>query len=282
MGSNKTLGFRNACSWLIFCSAFIFCCGYPAGNKKVAVILHGESFRAHSHQGSREIGEHGYAPQKFAVRSHITNIFLPLVMDLNYSAVDVFLETYVTPWLEDLKRWYGPFDVVDRELFDANVGRLDNGHFREIMNKSNEYDGILILRPDMIMKDLFPCALASANRSKILFSFRCWTGGDTLTSGRHRIADMITWIPAWAFTGVDCSNCLWLNHDVMDYVVPKFGQQNVGYLLPAEQHDSDPEKDKNPLYSLADRPEGPEVNSVLSDFSCASDATLARAMQRSR
>lgn len=48
----------------------------------------------------------------------------------------------------------------------------------------------------------------------------------------------------------------------MDVAVPLLGRENIGYLLPADQHDSDPKKDWNPLYRLAARQEGRDVFSV--------------------
>jgi len=47
------------------------------------------------------------------------------------------------------------------------------------------------------------------------------------------------------------------------------GIENAGYILPGDQHDSDPRKDWNPLYLLAGRDEVEDVLSVTLDRSAA-------------
>ena len=49
------------------------------------------------------------------------------------------------------------------------------------------------------------------------------------------------------------------NHKALDLAVPALGKDGVGFILPEDQHDSDPEKDANPLYLLAARSEGRDV-----------------------
>jgi hypothetical protein len=219
-------------------------------NNRVAVILHGESFRAHAAQHSREVGLPGWAPQRAAALSHITHIFLPLVLRLNYSGVDLFLETYDTPWLPDLLAWYGPYVAVNPGALSIRNAsapggpkfEFEDGAVRGILARE-EHAALLVLRPDAIVKPLFACALASANRSSILFSFRCWkeniTGtGDLLEDGQERVADVVTWLPRWAFAAArDCPYCFWLKHRVRSWAVPRYGLQNLGYLLPGDQHD---------------------------------------------
>lgn len=255
----------------------------PARNR-VAVIVHGESFREHAAQHVRDVGVEGWEAQRAASLSHIEQAFLPLVFRMNYSGVDLFLETYDTPWLPDLVAWYGPYaarngSVVARN-FSTGVFDFAAGTVGEVLARE-EHAALLVLRPDLVLKPLFACALASANRSAVLHSFRCWkeykTGtGDLLEDGQERVADNIAWLPRWAFAAArECLSCFWLKHRVRSWAVPRLGLANLAYLLPGDQHDSDSLKDWNPLYWLAGRAEGPDVYSVTRNFVCSADGLLA-------
>lgn len=111
-------------------------------------------------------------------------------------------------------------------------------------------------------------ALASADLTKVLYSFRCFRArgepgdppADTLRSGLDRVADMLAWVPHTAFAKLgprpDVGGIL--SHEAFDYLVPRVGD-NIRYLLPNDRHDSDPGQDFNPLYKLASRSEYGDV-----------------------
>jgi len=237
-------------------------CAFAHGAGRVKVVLRGESFRQHSHQNSREIGIGGYYPQKTASRSHIEQLVVPLFLDMGYSGVDVQLLTHPTEWDGDLKQWYRPF------LVEANGTDpwLKTNYF-------GEYEAVLNLRVDMILKPLFGCALARAERHKVLFSMRCWKQGDTIAGGLDRINDVLVWIPTALSSQIPDGHVQALinNHDAMAPAIQWFGKGNVSYMLPGEQHDSDPEKDFNPLYRFAARPEGQDVSSVSLNWTSLCD-----------
>jgi hypothetical protein len=112
-------------------------------------------------------------------------------------------------------------------------------------------------------------------------------------SGRKRVVDTLAWLPSWSFEALtqpdrcaeactkehNCVGCgatctiphdcctLFLNeHRAMDNMVPLFGETNIGFLLPHSQHDSDPSKDANPLYSFAGRAEAGDLDSITSTY----------------
>ena len=241
---------------------------FTAPQNKVAVLVRGESFRQHSHQGSRETGPLGFEPQKEAVRSHLEQLFLPFIFDMNYSAIDLFLDTPTTNFTSSLMSWYGPFINQSRHSHPGSISE----HLNYILEHRDQYAGLFLTRPDIIFKNIFACALTKSNRNQILFSFREWLGtnGDTLQNGAHRVADLITWIPRDLFD--DAHPCLSMNHETRGCLRSKYGEAweigNSGYILPGEQHDSDPEKDWNPLYKLAGRQEGNDVSSVRTNWTC--------------
>jgi hypothetical protein len=237
---------------------------HGAGAGRVAVLLRGETFRAHARQAYREVGADGYASQHAAALSHIQHVFEPLIQQLHYSAVDVYLETYNTTWLPDLLSWYGAYlsnngkrrvrihDTAaagwDAGAVVGGLGPLDapSGLARRVLAKQ-AHDALLLLRPDVILKPLFGCALASAvvdeghAQMRILFPFRTWKIYDTLPGSLDRVADGLVWLPARTFNALlqtpGLLNALWLNHDALAAAVPAFGDEGVGYLLPGEQHD---------------------------------------------
>lgn len=81
--------------------------GLCPNSTRVAVLLHGETFRARSHQGSRETGLAGVPGQRDAAQSHLSFLFHTLVFDLNFTGVEVYIETYATGYEGLLLRWYG-------------------------------------------------------------------------------------------------------------------------------------------------------------------------------
>ena len=221
---------------------------------KVKVVVRGETFRAHSHQGSREVGLHGYGPQKEAVRSQLTYLIIPLLVDMGYDGVEVHLHTAPSQWDAEFRSWYGPFLKNQPDPFE----------------QLGDYDAVLHIRADiradMILKPLFGCALAKANRTKVLFTFKCWLVYDRIANNLDRIADIVTWIPQTLFNQTLDVRAIVANHDSMYHATPWFGQDNIGYMLPGDQHDSDPEKDWNPLYRFADRIEGPDQSSISKNW----------------
>jgi hypothetical protein len=248
--------------------SLLFICGQLAVAHclgSVAVILHGESFRQKSHQGSRATGPLGFYSQKAATRSHIEHLLLPLVFDMGYSSVVLYMDTYATNLSASLISWYGPYYDRNRTVW-GSTGVAD--HIRAVTTSPENFEALFVTRFDVILKASFSCALRIADRNKILFSFRCWTRGDTLGKDwarADRIADMMTWVPRKHFD-FECIPCLVNNHDARGYIRKhkrkRWELANVGYILPGDQHDSDPEKDWNPLYKLAARPEGADVASI--------------------
>ena len=99
-----------------------------------------------------------------------------------------------------------------------------------------------------------------------------WDGGSGnyafTGAGRKRVADSFVWFPRWTFAPLLPKCCaIYLQHNVWDELEPLFGSlEDVDFFLPHSQHDSDPFKDYNPLYSVAGRNERGEIYSVVSSY----------------
>jgi hypothetical protein len=259
---------RLIAAWVHF--AFV---AVASNDRRVAVVFRGETFRANSTQTSRTTGIGGFHDQKKATLSHLEHLLLPLVFDMNYSRVDVYLETRETAFFTHLLEWYGPYIRVSSHAL-AEYGSEASPYARmQKILEGDEYAAVLLIRPDLILSPLFPCSLAIANRSKMLFSFREWKNGDTVTDAAgvvyDRVADMVLWVPRqhfrrlWSSTNASSVargfddllfRRVWMQHDSMSYLVPTVGADALGYIFPYGQYDSDPQKMPNPLYTLAGRP----------------------------
>ena len=229
---------------------FLLLCIFVTVYGRIKIVIRGETFRAHSHQGSREVGVHGYEPQKAAVRSHMKYLIVPLLVDMGYDGVEVHLHTAPSQWDTEFQSWYGPFLKKEPDPFE----------------QLGDYDAVLHIRADMILKPLFGCALANADRNKVLFTFKCWLVYDRIANNLDRISDISTWIPRKLFNQTRDVRAIVANHDAMYHARSWYDQRDIGYLLPGDQHDSDPEKDWNPLYLFADRPEGLDQSSVTNNW----------------
>ena len=153
---------RSAAAVLCVAWARLFA---AASSGRVAVILHGETFRAHSTQHSREVGIHAFTPQKEAVKSQVEHIFHPLKHHMGYE-VEVFLETYNTTWLPSLVEWYGSWLAPSGvHMLDPTKGegqRLTELGFAPAILNGTRYDALLVLRPDLVPRPLFGCSLVHA------------------------------------------------------------------------------------------------------------------------
>jgi hypothetical protein len=196
-------------------------------------------------------------------------------MHMGYD-VAVFLYTKRTNVAHLLVRWYDkhtaalrlvPQESVQMETMFNALQDVCEGSTWE---RNAPLEAVLVLRFDLLLKPRFAEVLTSLDRkarSKVLFSFRTWKRHDATPAGNPRVADMIYYIPErfcrlvahlpWRYENnyVRASG-----HDLWDDLKPLVGDENLGFMLSDEQHDSDPAKDRNPLYTLAQRPEGPEVD----------------------
>ena len=213
----------------------------------------GRRLLSFSRQFHREFGVAGWRPQREATRSQATNVILPLLLDMGYDGVDVQLDTQESEWRPDLVRWWSAWLTSQekwRTTYEDGKGGLEE-----------RYEGVLFIRADMVTKPLMRCALSRANRSLILFSFREWhfpDGGGNFYDqvgdpAVHRIADAITWIPRRLFSRISTVSCLVGNHEAVLCARNTMGiaPEETGYLLPGEQHDSDP---CVPIYGFAADP----------------------------
>jgi len=223
------------------------------GPNQVALVLMGESFRRNSAgtgTGDREAGSAGYEPQRHAVRSHAEHFILPLLFDLNYSRVDVHIYTQPSPYGQDLVSWYESVGARTVATFgETQLGDVWNSAEAPTLPVSFfdgwEYEGVILARPDMLMKPYFVPAFLAANRSKYLSNFRLerhpnkegvmadMTVGDT---GFIANAGSLAWLPGWSLPLMSFTpKILLTHHDAFTRWLPIIGKENLAYILPSDQ-----------------------------------------------
>jgi hypothetical protein len=214
---------------------------------KNLIIFYGESFRFGG-QSNRNIGlDKSFAEQIKACDSHLDLI---KKLELKHK-IDVYIDTYDTKFSEQLLEKYKNhligFNL--RKQYTQTVNR----NILDCLNQVQDiYEYIFLIRIDLFLKpdfiNLFP-----RTSDKITFTFRCWKLFDTL-EGYPRISGMIFVFPQKyleAMKSVDnFEHDTWL----------KLRKQNLlenhqlEFLI-SSQHDSDSQKDWNPLYYVVNRPE---------------------------
>lgn len=240
---------------------------------RVALVLHGETFRANAKQWSRSVGPAGYDSQKGASLSHLAFAAQPLVFDAGYDAVDVHGLTYRTGMEADLLRWYGPTANISFTAHpEGGAAHEQPGGTRalvaSLVTPSSAYDAILLMRFDVFLKPAFVGAFLSADRSKILFPFMCGPemGGCAVSVQKPpgsgmcpRVSDMFVWIPKAYFGYVAQDEFTFLNnhhtYQTIDRLVPGGVSASMSLLLLYEVVDSDPMKERNRIYRLSGRVE---------------------------
>lgn len=226
----------------------LLCAPIGAAALRAALLLHGESFRAHSQDASMV----GIDSQREASLSHLVFAAQTLTFDLGANVVDIHVRTKRSGREEDLRAWYGPY-VRTFEAYADSWGSIEG-----VMNFTAGYDAVLAIRLDIILKKDFAGALVEADRSRILFPFEC---GPENIGGVEvpRVSDMIFWLPSAYFDFVRKSPREFINnHHAHQCMERGVGLDTMKFLAPHEMVDSDPEKDRNRLYRLASRPESPE------------------------
>lgn len=189
------------------------------------------------------------------------------------SAIESHLQTFV-----DNTRTFGRVDVVlsvqqnrDIDFYKRFIGESlvmvqINDHPRTRSSRTigflksfnlTSYDGIFISRTDAVFKPLFREYAAAANYSRILFPFREWMCDDTVKGfgmTRWRVPDSFAWIPSQYIISGKVS-LDWFSKTYHEALVSIPPEVPYGFFAPGQQHDSDPAKEWNPLYSWSSRRE---------------------------
>jgi len=235
----------------------------------------GESFRRNNvgaGSGDRKTGDQeSLEPQRHAVMSQIQYFMLPLVFDCGYRGVDVHLYTQPSKYAAELQSWYDAFDSETvSNLGATELGNVWNSFEKPALAESFfmgwEYDGVMIGRPDLLVKPYFVPTFLAANRSKFLSNFKLEKHPNKLgvlddmmvgETGILANAGSWAWLPGWSLPLVKFDpKILLTHHDAFVLWQPIVGKENMDYLLPDDHCNANPFWECNSIYSFAGRAEG--------------------------
>lgn len=220
---------------------------------KGLLLLIGESFRLGS-QNTRTRGlPESYQPQVHACNTHLNLLKHMQDKDIEMS---VFIGTYTTSYDDVLMNMYK--DFLTNKIILQNPFGLNN-LFHLCVNSIDllRYDFLLYCRIDLFLKNLFfdrfdPFA------QKILYPSICFTKYNFhVHEGHPRVNDMMLFVPKKYYQYV---NDITIGHESWSAFMNRTSltYDDLDTLLPTF-HDSDSEKDMNPLYYIVNRPQSLET-----------------------
>ncbi len=203
------------------------------------IIFFGESFRLGG-QGNRNIGSiNSYNGQMEACNSHLRF--------LNKNKSDVYIASYKTQYDKDLLSLYKPYLIGS--TFHKNVIGMDNLIHKTINSIDiSKYDSIFLIRIDLYLKDYFIEIFKPSEI--ILFPTICWYKS-CVTNGHPRINDTMTFIPKKYYKFIKYFE---FGHETWYKLMNYLTYEDIDTIIHTF-HDSDSEKDLNPLYKIVNRPE---------------------------
>jgi hypothetical protein len=220
---------------------------------KGLLLLYGESFRLGG-RGTRNRGStESYGEQMKSAKTNVE--FIEHLKCVHDCQMDVCISSYDTKFNNDLNAAYSDYLIFSDYYLDViGTNQIVQKCIQKIEN-INKYDFVLILRIDICLKEEF-IRIFTPKWDKIMFSFVCYKPHH-ISGGHPRVADMMMFIPCKYFQymkyigfhdyyqhGHDqwnhFINCTDLSYDDLDTMIDTF-------------HDSDSEKDWNPLYYVVNR-----------------------------
>jgi len=232
---------------------------------KGLIIIIGESFRLGG-QGTRVRGlTESYNPQINACNSHIRFINH---IKLKYKCdIDIYLSTYTTKYNNDLIEIYKE-NLVYYRFFNNVIGI--NELFKNCINNiNNDYDFIFYFRVDLYLKEHF-LEIFNPKWTTIRFPTICWKK-DSVYHNKPRVNDMMLYIPNRFHNKI---NKMVICHEAWYNFFHNLNiSDNDMDVMINTYHDSDSQKDYNPLYYIVNRPESKIWNSEHEIFTKEKDST---------
>lgn len=219
-------------------------------SNKLLLIISGEAFREGGQGSRKKDTEKSIESQTLASESHVK--FIKNLYDKYKISCDVQLLSYGSKYENILIEKYNPYNLTyhfnnkyhrDRTTL-TNANKIDNIH--------NKYLGILVIRPDMYLKqyfiDKFNPFIEQVNYISVCFLYY-----HVCHKNIPRINDASIFIPNKYFSQIYYDIGIKLYHEaIADYLGHGMTLNDFNFLLPT-LHDSDSAKDYNPFFYLVSR-----------------------------
>ena len=216
---------------------------------KGCLILFGECFRLGSQNSRNRGSQNSYDEQIKAAQSHIN--FIKSIQNTDFK---VYISSYSTNFNYDLIKVYSNylivFDFYDNLIGVTNLIRNAINNIAKIEN----FDFILFMRIDLFLKNKF-IEIFNPNWNKILFPSICYKPHHKC--GIHpRVNDMMLYFPKKYYKYIEF--ILYNNGNTGHNLWETFiNQTDLTYkdldTILHTYHDSDSEKDYNPIYYIVNR-----------------------------
>lgn len=211
------------------------------------ILLIGECFRSGSQHSRIRGNESSYSEQIEACNTHIK--FIKHLKDVHKIKPEVSLYSYTTKYDDELKQFYR--DHLIQSCFYDNVIGLNPLFHNSIENTDlSKYKFILYLRIDLFLKEEF-FKVFDPSWTTIKFPTICWYK-DALVAGKPRVNDVMLFVPSKYYgylNNIEIGHDAWL---VLSNNTP-LTPDDLGVMINT-YHDTDSEKDYNPLYYIVNRP----------------------------
>jgi len=214
------------------------------------IIIIGESFRLGG-QGTRLRG----VPEAYNEQINACNSHIKFLENLKYKFncnSSVYISTYDTKYNNNLLDIYKKY-LVGHKIYNNTIGltSLFNNSIIDNKNNLNKYNFVFYFRIDLFLKNNF-FNIFNPTWNTIRFPTICWIYSNTF-KGKPRVNDMMLFIPNKFFNNLDnmqiCHESWYIfSHDL------KINDNDMDVMINT-YHDSDSEKDFNPLYYIVNRPE---------------------------
>lgn len=218
---------------------------------KGLIIIIGESFRLGG-QGTRVRGvPESYENQINACKAHIN--LLDNLKDRFNCDLCVYISTYDTKYNNELLSIYEKY-IIGYKIYNDPIGltQLFKNTIIDNKNDLNTYDFVFYFRIDLFLKDHFINNIFNPKWNTIMFPTICWKR-DSTYNGKPRVNDMMLFVPNKFFDYLDnmpiCHESWYIFTNKLDI------DDNDLDVMINTYHDSDSEKDFNPLYYIVNRPE---------------------------
>lgn len=215
---------------------------------KGCLLFFGESFRL-GKQFTRDIGsDSSYHDQILASKSH-----LKFIQDINFP-IDVYLTSYTTKYSQELIQLYEGY-LIRHKFHDSLVGQVEL--IRQMLSTIDlsRYNFILILRIDLFLKPHFT-KIFQPSWNTIMWPSICFKPYHTTARGYPRVNDTMLFVPQKYFSYLPTIYASQDTHAQWEYLLEHsfLTVHDLDTMLPTF-HDSDSNKDKNPIYRIVNREE---------------------------
>lgn len=217
---------------------------------KGLIIIIGESFRLGG-QGTRIRGvPESYNEQIYACNTHID--FLDNLKNKFNCDSSVYISTYNTKYNTYLLNIYKNY-LIGHKIYDDTIGltTLFKNSINDNKNNLYKYNFVFYFRIDLFLKNYF-INIFDPTWNTIRFPTVCWKR-DSVYNGKPRVNDMMLFIPYKFFDHLEnmviCHESWYLFYNNLNI------DDNDMDVIINTYHDSDSQKDLNPLYYIVNRPE---------------------------